>query len=322
MTLEVFLQIDLPAILTALLIGYSCAITGSLLVLQRQVMMGDALSHVVLPGIVVGFLIAGTLSSLPIFLGALTACLIATAIISTLNRITTIEHGAIMGIVFSSMFALGIVLLEMKVGTKVHLDVKHALYGALELTYWPHIETFSDMFSKNGLAAMPDQLKSLGFVFICTFIFALVMFKELRLVLFDPLYAKNSGLQVFAINTAILFFVAVTAVAAFEAVGSILVLALFVCPAATARMITDKLSTQIWMSCAFSSLAVIIGYSLAIALPELWKHQSSLNAAAMIAVTAGIIQIVAMLLAPHYGVMSKLGRRKEILFACNKNLTV
>ena len=112
MTEADFLAIDLPAILVAVLSATSCGLLGNFLILRRQALIGDAISHVALPGIVAGFLIAGTIATLPLMLGAMAAAVIAAGLIEIIRRAGRLESGAAMGVVFTSMFAIGIVLLE------------------------------------------------------------------------------------------------------------------------------------------------------------------------------------------------------------------
>lgn len=295
MLYEEFLQIDLPAILVAVLAGTSCALLGSFLVLRKQALMGDALSHVVLPGIAVGFLLSGDIHPLYMMGGALAACLISVALINFIRHWGKVEPGAAMGLVFTAMFALGIVLLETKIGSRVHLDAQHALYGALELTYWPE---------PGNLATLPHQITTLFVLTIFIVLFITLFIKELRITSFDPVLATSMGFKSSWLGAALMTLVALTAVASFEAAGSILVIAMFICPAATARMLCDRLSSQLYTAALFGALSGLLGYILA-ALAPLWLgFEHSLSAAGMIAVTAGIFQLLAMLFAPKYGFLN------------------
>ena len=145
-----------------------------------------------------------------------------------------------------------------------------------------------------------------------TFIAILVVlfFKELGISTFDPGLAAALGLPVGAISVALVVVTAIAAVAAFEAVGSILVIAMFVCPPATARMLTDRLSRQLWLSVVFAAAAAVAGYALAAFGPQLWNSPHSLSAAGMIAVVAGLLQFVAMIGAPRYGVLPRILREE------------
>lgn len=311
MALEDFLQIDLPALLAAALAGVSCALVGSFLILRKQALMGDALSHAVLPGIVIGFLLTGSIAHPAILFGAFGACLVAVLTIELIKKYTGFEEGAVMGVVFTSMFAFGVVLLEQKVGSRVHLDTRHALYGVLELSYWPGLENWTDLLKPQNWAAMPGHIRLLGAVTLLVSTFTVIFYKELKLAAFDPLLADMLGFKSALINLLLMALVAFAAVAAFSAVGSILVIALLICPPATARMLTDKLSTQLWLSALIGAGAAISGYCIAAYGLFLPAGITALNAAGMIALSAGLIQLLAMLFAPRYGAVSQRFFKKE-----------
>ncbi|MCM2343353.1 MAG: metal ABC transporter permease [Alphaproteobacteria bacterium] len=284
---DMILQIDLPALLIATMAAIICSLCGAFLVLRRQALMSDALSHVVLPGIVTGYLVSGTIAALPMLLGALGACLLAVSLMALIRRVRIIESGAIMGIVFTTLFALGVLLLEQKVGGRVHLDAHHALYGALELTYWPGIFT-PDMWQ-----TMPADMPLLFFVMLAVTMLVLVFYKELKLATFDPLLAQGQGLRPAWVSAGLLALSAVGCVAAFQAVGSILVIALFICPAACARLLTSSLAGYLCCSASCAILMAVIGYGLAATAPLWLGIPAALSAAGMIAVTGGVMVALA-----------------------------
>ena len=305
MTAEDFLTVDLPAMLTAVLAAVCCALPGNFLVLRRQAMLGDAVSHAVLPGIVVGFLAAGVLATLPLMLGAMGAAALAAVLTETVRRAGRMEAGAAMGVVFTVMFAAGILLLEQADAADVHLDADHALYGNLESTLWLGIATWDDATNAEALARLPRPLVTLAAVALAMTLLTAAFFKELKLTTFDPELAAALGLPARAISAGLAVATALAAVAAFEAVGSILVVAMFVCPAATARMLTDRLSRQILLSVAAAVLAGTVGYAAAAFGPWLWQSENSLSAAGMITVVAGTLQAAAMIAAPRYGALTR-----------------
>lgn len=310
MTTADFLSIDLPAMLVAILSATSCGLLGNFLVLRRQALIGDAISHVALPGIVAGFLIAGTIATLPLMLGAMAAAVIAAGLIEIIRRAGKLESGAAMGVVFTSMFAIGIVLLEQTGASNAHIDAEHALYGNLESTLWLGLTAWSDILTWEGLREMPRQLVTLAGVTLAISLTIAAFFKELKVTTFDPGLAASLGLPVRSISTALIVVVALAAVAAFEAVGSILVIAMFICPAATARMLTDNLARQLWISVAVATVAGIGGYLLAAFGPQIWGDANSLSAAGMIAVVAGLLQMAAMIAAPRYGIVPRTLRAR------------
>ena len=311
MTAAEFLTIDAPAMLVAVFAATSCGLLGNFLVLRRQALIGDAISHVVLPGIVVGFIAAGTLATLPLMLGAMGAAVIAAALIEIIRRAGRLETGAAMGVVFTTMFAAGIVLLEQSGASDAHLDAEHALYGNLESTLWLGPTGWGDVLKPEVLALLPRQLVTLGAVTLVIAALIALFFKELKVTTFDPGLAASLGLPVNAISTALIVTVALAAVAAFGAVGSILVIAMFICPAATARMLTDSLARQLWISVVVAAASGIGGYMAAAFGPHLWGGADSLSAAGMIAVVAGLLQVAAMVFAPRYGVLARTLRHRQ-----------
>jgi manganese/zinc/iron transport system permease protein len=141
----VFLQFDLPSLLLGILAALSCAIVGNFLLLRRQSLMGDTISHVVLPGIVGGYLLVGTMSTWAMMGGAGVAALVSVVLIAVVRDLARVESGAAMGLVFTTMFALGVVMLEQSGARAVHLDVEHALYGNLESAVWLEAESWGDL---------------------------------------------------------------------------------------------------------------------------------------------------------------------------------
>tara|TARA_B100001989_G_scaffold252511_1_gene234831 strand:- start:1077 stop:1985 length:909 start_codon:yes stop_codon:yes gene_type:complete len=289
---ETFFMVDFPALLIVILASILCALMGSFLVLRKEAVMVDALSHSVLPGIVMGVFLSGSFSILYVMLGSTLSCLIAVLSVYALQHYARIEQGAAIGTVFTTMFALGVVFLETFIGGRVHLDTQHVLYGALELTYWVDPFTYE---------TMPTQIKTLGIMLTLTLGFLILFFKELRISTFDPLYANLQGQKVTTLHLTQIILTALIAVSCFEATGSILVIALFVCPAASARMLCDRMETQIWLSALIGVFCAITGYYCAAFLPISLGLEHSINAAAMIAVICGICLVLSMLFSPAYG---------------------
>ena len=312
LTAQEFLQIDLPALLVAVLSAVSCGLLGNYLVLRRQALVGDAISHLVLPGIVVGFLVAGTLSTVAMMTGALGAALLGVLLMDLIRRFGRVESGAAMGVVFTTMFAAGVVLLEQTGSSGVHLDVEHALYGALETTLWLAPTGWESLTDPAILATLPREVVALSIVTIAVILAIALFFKELEIVSFDPDLATSLGIPAKPVSIALIALVAVAAVAAFDAVGSILVIAMFICPASTARLLTDRLSRQLWISAVVAVLSGVAGYFLAAFGPFWLGGTDSLNAAGMIAVVAGGLQLLAMLCAPRYGVLPRMFRRRRM----------
>jgi manganese/zinc/iron transport system permease protein len=305
-----FLQLDVPGMLAALLATMACALLGNFLVLRRQSLMGDAISHSVLPGIVLGFLVAGSRATWPIFAGAAVTAVLTAVLIELVRRFGRIEYGTAMGVVFSIMFAGGVVLMEQAAARNIDLDAECVLYGQLETILWLAPTSFASLLDLSVWTQMPRQVITLAVALGVSALAVVVFWKELKITSFDPELATTLGISANVVNLGLMFLVGVVSVAAFEAVGSILVIAMFICPAAAARMLTDRLPTQVWLSLVFAAIAAVGGYVLAAFAPSLIGSQHSLAASGMIVVVSGVILALTILFAPTYGVIARRGRRQ------------
>lgn len=302
---QTFLSVDLPAMLAALFACLSCALVGNFLVLRRQSLMGDAISHAVLPGIVAGFLVAGTRDTLPMLTGALVAAVTAGLLIELVRRLGKVEAGAAMGVVFTSLFALGVILIEQGPARQVDLDADCVLYGQLEGILWFGPAGWASLLDPGTWASLPRQVVQLAAVFAFCLAIVLIFLKELTLVSFDPALADTLGLRSALVQHGIVALAALCAIAAFEAVGSILVIAMLICPAATARLLCDRMPAQIALSLLAGAMAAIGGYALGAFGPALVGFDHSVGAAGSIATLSGLILAVAILFAPRYGVLAR-----------------
>jgi len=296
-----FLQIDLPAMLVGTLAALVCALVGNFLVLTRQSMFGDAVGHVVLPGIVIAYVVTGTTATWVMLAGAAAAALAAAGLVEFFRRVAGVEPSAALGTVFTAMFALGVVLLEQTGVARTTFDVHHILYGNVEAAIWPAAVDFSSLVDPQALAALPPQIGRLAFGLAVVLAVIVVCFKELRLVSFDPVFAATLGLSPRLVGTVIVALAALAAVVSLEAVGVILVVAMMVCPPAAARMLTDDLATQVRISAVIALASGVLGYAAAAFLPAAFGSPISLGAAGTIAVTAGLFQLAAMLFGPKRG---------------------
>jgi manganese/zinc/iron transport system permease protein len=293
-----FVALSLTPILIGILAAVTCALPGNFLLLRRQALIGDAISHVVLPGIVVAFLVTGTVSTGPMMLGAAGAALIAVLMIEAVRRIAKIEAGAAMGVVFTALFAAGVLLLEQSDTSSVHLDVEHALYGNLESLIWLDATGWASLTDPEALANLPPELPRMALALVVVAFAIAMMWRPLAMATFDEGFAATLGLPVRALSLGLVMLAALAAVAAFDAVGSIIVIAMFICPPASARMMTDRLGAQIAWSIAFATLAAVLGYVLAGYGPLWLGFNSSVSAAGMIATVSGVILAVAMVFGP------------------------
>ncbi|WP_438976366.1 metal ABC transporter permease [Roseicyclus sp.] len=290
-----FVQFSLTPMLIGVLAAVACALPGNFLILRRQALIGDAISHVVLPGIVVAFLVTGTVATMPMLIGAGGAALVAVVLIETIRRLGRIEPGAAMGVVFTALFAGGVLLLEQSDTSRVHLDVDHALMGNLETLIWLRASGWDSVIDPVALSHLPPELPRIAVVAALMAALTVIFWRPLKLATFDEGFARAIGLPVSAIGLALVIAAAVAAVAAFDAVGSIIVIAMFICPPATARLMTDRLATQVWLSLAIAALSAILGYVLAGYGPIWLGFDSAVSAAGMIATVSGVMLAIACL---------------------------
>lgn len=291
-----FIVLSLPPMVIATLAAIACVLPGNFLLLSRRAMLGDAISHVVLPGIVVAFLITGSGAGWVMGAGALAAAGLSAVLIELLTRKARLEPGASMAVVFTAMFAIGVVLLETSGAGAIHLDVEHALYGNLESLVWLSATGPESLFNAEDLAGLPPELPRLLVIALVIVVAAWLFRRPLTLVTFDPVFARTQGVPVMMVSIGLTAATALAAVAAFQAVGSILTIAMLIVPAATARVLTRTLRSQILLSLAFAILAANLGYVLA-GYGPLWLGMSfTVSAAGMIATVSGLMLALAVLM--------------------------
>ncbi len=235
----------------AMLCAAASALLGNFLVLRRMSMLGDAITHAVLPGLAVAFFVSHSRSSLPMFLGAVVVGVLTAFFTEWIRRVGNVDEGASMGVVFTSLFALGLVMI-VQAADKVDLDAGCVLYGAIELT---PLDTVSLLGR-----AVPRAFLTLGVVTVVNLLFVVLFYKELKLSSFDPALATTTGFNASLMHYLLMVLVAVTAVASFESVGSVLVVAMFIVPPATAYMLTDRLQVMIGLSLVVAIFSAVLGH--------------------------------------------------------------
>lgn len=299
MTAADILRLDAAAMTAAILACATCGLLGSFLVLRRESLLGDALSHAVLPGIIAGFALTGARSGPPMLAGALAAALAATLLITVVRRIARIESGAATGAVFTTFFALGLVLLELTGARSVDLDLDCVLFGQLETIVWLEAQGWSSLLDPAALATLPRQLHLLAGVGLVVALIVAVLWRPLHLLCFDPDYAAAIGLPARRLELVLNLMIAAAAVAAFEAVGSILVVAMLVCPAAALRLLTDDYRVQVLGGAVLGAAFGAAGYLLSGPLPAALGSGLALNAAGVIGTLGGLAVAAAALLRPR-----------------------
>jgi manganese/zinc/iron transport system permease protein len=283
-----FWTVDFVPLLAASLSALACALVGNLLVLTRRAMAADALSHAVVPGVVIAVALAGVAGSVVVLIGGVASAFAASALVAFLVRAGRVEQGTALGVVFTTFFAFGILVLEWSGLARTGFDVHHVITGYLEGLIWVGPEA-----GEGGVLAMaatlPPVVFELALVLVLVVAILAVFRKELALLAFDPVFARASGLPVGLLEAALLTATALACTAAFKSVGVVLAVAMIVCPAATARLLTQRLSTQVALSAAIALGTVLLGYGAAILAPRAVGSALALNAAGTIGAVAGLL---------------------------------
>jgi manganese/zinc/iron transport system permease protein len=279
-------------VLTAALTGTACALLGPFLVLRRVALLGDAVSHAVLPGIVLVWLVAQTRAPLAVVAGAALFAVVCVLAIDALRATGLVPPDAAIGLVFPALFSLG-VLGVTRYADGIHLDLDSTIYG--EIAFVP--------FATVTVAGVPLARATVVLAVVVAVNLALVglLWKELKATTFDPEFSRTVGLRPVLLSRLLLLAVAVTAVSAFEAVGAILVVTLLIVPAATAYLLTDRLAVMVAVAVAVSWVGAVAGNALATA------TDSAISGAMGLACTACFV--LALLAAPRHGLVVRWIRR-------------
>lgn len=263
----------------AVLTGLVNAWLGVFLVLRRQAMLGDAISHSVLFGLVAAFLLSGTRDALPMFVGALGTGLLTAWLSGFLERRGGVAADASMGVVFTTLFALGVILISAQAG-QIDLDQECVLYG--EIAFAP-----LDVISMGGTDLGPRAFWTLLLVAVPTLAFLLLALPRLRALSFDPAHAAALGLQVGLLHLLLMSLTALAAVASFDAVGAILVVAMMVLPGLSAWQLSRSVEGMLAWASVYAVLASLLGYAMAT-----WLDVSI---SASIGVMGGVLLVLTLL---------------------------
>jgi manganese/zinc/iron transport system permease protein len=274
------------------LVAAACALLGAFLVLRKMAMLADAISHAILPGIVAGYFLAQGPSLLFGFLGAAAASLVTITLVELLKNTNKLGGESAIGIVFPAMFALGTAVIS-KFYANVHLDTDAVLYGNIEFAGF-------DPLIIGGMNIGPQPLWVMGALTLINALFVALMFKELKVATFDAGLAASLGFAPTLIHYALMSMVSITTVGAFTAVGSVLVVAFLIVPAAAAYLLTDDLKRMIFYAVGIGALSALTGFGLAVML------DASVTGA--MASMAGIFFALAALFSPLHGVVPKARR--------------
>jgi manganese/zinc/iron transport system permease protein len=282
---------DVWVMLAGVFGNVACALVGCYLVLRRLALLGDAISHAVLPGPALAFIITGSRDVLPMFIGALIVGVATTFLTQALHQWGKVPEDSSMGVVFTSLFAVGVLMITY-VASQVDLDPGCVLYGSIEAT------PDTPLVIAGRQTVIPRQVAVLGAVLLLNLLGILIFYKELKIVAFDPFLATTLGFSAGVVHYGLMTAVAVTSVASFESVGSILVVAMLITPAATAQLLTDRLDRMLLIAALVAAVSGVAGYLVA-------AYGINSPAAPMMAVVAGIQFAAAVLAAPRYGLISK-----------------
>lgn len=281
--------------LIASLVAIACAIPGTFLVLRKMAMISDAISHSILPGIVVGFFITQNLNSpLLILLAALTGVL-TVVVVEKIQNTKLVKEDTAIGLVFPALFSIGVIMIA-KYANDVHLDVDAVLLG--ELAFSPFDRIY---FGETDMG--PRSLWVIGIILIITLTLLFLFFKELKISTFDAGIATSLGFSPAIIHYGLMSVASVTSVGAFDAVGAILVVALMIAPPASAYLLTTDLKKMISLACFFGVLSAISGYWIANILDA--------SIAGSIATMLGIVFLIVYLFAPSKGLIAVLYRERQ-----------
>ncbi len=286
-------QIEIQLI--ASLVAVACAIPGTFLVLRKMAMISDAISHSILPGIVIGFFMTQDLNSPLLILLAAVTGIVTVVLVEYIQKTGLVKEDTAIGLVFPALFSIGVILIA-KNANDIHLDVDAVLLG--ELAFAPF-----DRLLIAGADVGPKSLWIIGCILLITIGLLLAFFKEVKISTFDTGLAASLGFSPAIIHYGLMTVSSVTTVGAFDAVGAILVVALMIAPAATAYLLTNNLKRMLIYAICFGVFCAISGYWFA--------HWLDASIAGSITTMLGFIFLLVYLFAPNKGVIAVLYREKQ-----------
>jgi manganese/zinc/iron transport system permease protein len=256
-------------------------------------LMSDAISHAILLGIVLAFFVTHDLNSPLLVIAAAATGVLTVSLTEMLTKTRLVKEDASIGLVFPALFSIGVILISRFAGN-VHLDVDAVLLGELAFAPFERFEIF-------GIDLAPKALALMSVILVLNVIFIVAFYKELKLATFDAGLSAALGFAPGLVHYALMSLVSVTAVGAFEAVGSILVVALMIAPPATAYLLTDRLGLMVGISLVAGVVSAVAGYWL--------SHLLDASIAGSMATMAGIVFAVTYFLAPENGLVAIMRRR-------------
>jgi len=284
-------NVDLIIITIGALVGVAASLLGTFLVLRGSSLYSDAISHSILLGIVLVYLISGEVNSPYQVVGAALAGVATVYLSELLGATRRVKQDAATGLVFPALFALAVLLLNLY-ARDVHLDEHAVLLGELAFAWLDVVPL--------GPYEVPRSLLTMGIIALINALFVTLFYKELKLAVFDEGLAHALGLKPRLLFYVLLFLTSVTAVGAFDAVGAILFIAFVIVPPAAAYLLTDRLWLVLLGGAALAVVASVAGFHAA-----MWLDVSI---GGMMATVCGGLLLLAFLLGPRYGVIARLLR--------------
>ncbi|ADY29514.1 metal ABC transporter permease [Cellulophaga lytica] len=281
--------------LIACLVAIACAIPGTFLVLRKMAMISDAISHSILPGLVIGFFITEDLNSPWLILLAAVTGVITVVLVEYIQKTGLVKEDTAIGLVFPSLFSIGVILIA-KNANDVHLDVDAVLLG--ELAFAPF-----DRLIINGVDIGAKSLWVIGSIVLVTLVLLFTFFKELKVSTFDKQLAATLGFSPLVLHYGLMSVASITTVGAFDAVGAILVVALMIAPAAMAYLLTNNLIKMLVIAVVAGVASALIGYWVA--------HYLDASIAGSMTTVLGVLFLLVYLFAPSKGLISVLFRQKR-----------
>lgn len=266
----------------------ACGFLGTFIVWRRMALVGDAISHSVLPGLVIAFLVSQSRDTLPMFLGAVGAGILTTGLIEVIHQKSRIKTDAALGIVFTTLFAIGVVLVSLY-GDNVDLDTDCVLYGEIE-----HV-TLEPLVSVFGLFEAPGSVIRMGFVVVAVIVLVILFYRPLVVSSFDPGLARSMGMNPAVMHHALMSLLAVVVVSSFEAVGAVLVIAMLIFPGTTASLLSDRLPVILGLTLGIALVGAALGMHAA-----LWLDVSTAGA---ISTVIFALFVIAWVFAPRRGLL-------------------
>ncbi len=282
--------------LMGFLVATACGLIGNYLILRRMSLVGDAISHSVLPGLVLAFLLAQSRNTLAMFTGALIAGILTTVIIEVIHKKTRVKQDAAIGIAFSSLFAFGVILVSLY-ADRVDLDQECVLYG--EIAFIP----LEPLVRLGQLSLAPAPVVRMAAVAFLVILLILFFYKELLVSSFDSGLAASLGVNATVMHYTLMAMLSVVVVSAFESVGAILVIAMLILPGATASLLSVRLPRVLFLSVLHAALSSLMGIHLAV-----WLECSI--AGAMV-VAGAFLFLLAWIFGPRDGLLRQLLRRRR-----------